>query len=156
MVHAIVVGGSGSLGRGIVSAFKHLSVINVDFEVNKDAASNILLEKQQNWVHQAKVVTEKVENVLANGNANAIIHCAGGWAGGALGEDSTLDSMDSMWKMNVQSAILASHLTARVLNPDGGLAVLTGAQAAALGATPDMAAYGMSKAATHHLTQTLA
>ena len=36
----------------------------------------------------------------------------------------------------------------------GGLAVLTGAHAA-LHPTPDMAAYGMSKAATHHLVGSL-
>eukprot|EP01089_Gocevia_fonbrunei_P016045 TRINITY_DN4885_c0_g1_i1.p1 TRINITY_DN4885_c0_g1~~TRINITY_DN4885_c0_g1_i1.p1 ORF type:complete len:139 (-),score=39.70 TRINITY_DN4885_c0_g1_i1:37-453(-) len=58
-----------------------------------------------------------------------------------------------MINFNIQSALASSHLAANFLQ-EGGLLVLTGAQAA-LNPTPGMIAYGITKAATHHLIASL-
>lgn len=66
-----------------------------------------------------------------------------------------LEQVDQMWHMNMHSAICASHLATNHLSPTG-LVVLTGAQAIfPLRGSPSMAAYGLAKAATHQLVQTL-
>jgi dihydropteridine reductase len=59
-----------------------------------------------------------------------------------------------MLRFNVDSALAASVVAAHTLSDDG-LLLLTGAKAA-LGATPGMIGYGVSKAATHHLLASLA
>lgn len=56
--------------------------------------------------------------------------------------------------MNIRSALGASHVASKLLK-ENGLLVLTGASAA-LNATPGMIAYGITKAATHHLIKSLA
>lgn len=34
------------------------------------------------------------------------MNAAGGWTGGRIGDKSSLDGFEMMWKMNMQSAIL--------------------------------------------------
>ena len=85
---------------------------------------------------------------------NAVVHAGGGWAGSDPGEDSFPVSLEVMWEANVKSAALAAHAAGALLRP-GGMLTLTGAAAAmSETGTPGMAAYGMAKAATHHLMQT--
>ena len=83
-----------------------------------------------------------------------VLCLAGGWAGGSIDSKELFVSMDRMWSMNVQSAVLASHIASKHLAPSGAL-VLTGAQAGT-GPTPGMVAYGISKAATIQLVSSLA
>jgi dihydropteridine reductase len=61
---------------------------------------------------------------------------------------------DLMLKQSVWSSVIASSIASKYLKP-GGIIVLTGAKAA-LGPTPGMIGYGLSKAAIHHLTKSLA
>ena len=97
---------------------------------------------------------------------------AGGWAGGAIDVASTdefVANVDRMLSFNLMSALQTSRIAARTLMPGGLLVkrvnwsvplvlivlqVLTGA-AAALGPTGGMVAYGVTKAATHHLIRSL-
>ena len=69
-------------------------------------------------------------------------------------DNDLLSGMDKMWDFNIKSAVLSSKLAAKNLR-EGGLFVLTGA-AAAIGPTPTMIAYGISKVATHQLIKSLA
>lgn len=59
-----------------------------------------------------------------------------------------------MLKQSVWSSVLASSIASKYLKP-GGILVLTGAKAA-LNPTPGMIGYGLSKAAIHQLTKSLA
>jgi len=59
-----------------------------------------------------------------------------------------------MWKFNGQSSLACAHLAAKLLNT-GGLLLLTGASPA-LTPSPHNIAYGMSKAAVHHLIVSVA
>ncbi len=73
---------------------------------------------------------------------------------GSVKDESIWATMEKMWSFNLQSAILAAHVACHCLK-EGGLLVLTGA-ASALKPTPSLIAYGVSKAATHHLVTSMA
>lgn len=75
--------------------------------------------------------------------------------GGSLASETTklLESVDQMWKMNVQSALATCHLASKFLKKQG-LVILTGAYAA-LQETSGMIGYGISKASTHQIAQSL-
>ena len=68
-------------------------------------------------------------------------------------DESIFDGVDQMWNFNVQSSVASAHIATNFLK-EGGLFILTGADAA-LRPTPTMIAYGITKAATHHLIASL-
>eukprot|EP01129_Flabellula_baltica_P005844 TRINITY_DN2143_c1_g1_i1.p1 TRINITY_DN2143_c1_g1~~TRINITY_DN2143_c1_g1_i1.p1 ORF type:complete len:257 (-),score=78.24 TRINITY_DN2143_c1_g1_i1:39-809(-) len=147
----LVLGGSGSLGSALVSALKAegYSVISVDFRDNNEADAVVTLDAQKGLVDMSSDVGEKIGD-----QAFDLVACvAGGWAGGAPGDSGFVQSCSQMIDMNLNSAILASDLAGKYLN-QGGLFVLTGSTAAE-GRTGGMVAYGMVKAATHHLARDL-
>lgn len=70
------------------------------------------------------------------------------------GETSELlGSVEKMYQMNLQTALASAHIAAKFLK-QGGLVVFTGANAAR-SATSGMIGYGITKAATHQLAQSL-
>jgi len=152
MPSALVYGGAGQLGQAIVAKFNAAGyeTTSVDFRANEQAAKNILLKGDAEAdVHAV------AEKLTADGaSPNAIVCAAGGWTGGDVKSKDLLQGVDKMWRFNVQSAVACSHIASHFL-ADGGLLVLTGA-AAALSPTPGMIAYGVTKAATHHLVKSLA
>jgi dihydropteridine reductase len=85
---------------------------------------------------------------------NVVFCAAGGWAGGSIKSGDLVANVDKMISMNVHSALQASRIAALRLAP-GGLLVLTGAAAAVEG-TSGMIAYGITKAATHQLVESMA
>ncbi|OQR86972.1 dihydropteridine reductase [Achlya hypogyna] len=148
----LVVGGSGALGRGVAGRFAaaEWSVVNVDYSENPDSATNVTLQSQQSSLAQLP----KILAAIKDQKVDAIVCAAGGWAGGGIDSAESLENLATMYSMNMESALLASHLAATKMNA-GGLLVLTGS-VAALNGTPDMVTYGMSKAATHHLVASAA
>jgi len=97
---------------------------------------------------------------------DAIVVAAGGWKGdpesppdGAseheleVGATAYAETIDRMMKMNFDP-VVASGYVAQHYMADSGLFVAIGATAA-LGPTPGMLGYGLSKAGAHHLVQTL-
>ncbi|KAG0321524.1 hypothetical protein BGZ99_003876 [Dissophora globulifera] len=147
----VVYGGSGALGRAIVSTFikNKWNVTSVDFFANQDATTNILLEKGDSLEEQGKRVVGGV-----SGHVDAIVCVAGGWAGGNAASNDFFASSELMWKQSVHSSLVAAHLASKSLK-SGGLLTLTGAYPAQNG-TPFMIGYGMAKAAVHQLVASLA
>jgi len=147
----VVFGGGGALGRAVVKAFGDAKwrVVSVDFAANDDAAQNVAIKGEPEA--DAKAVLAG----LGDARADAVVSVAGGWSGGGIGDDGVFASTAKMLSFNVNSALTAAHVAAKVLKPDAdALLVLTGALAA-LDATPGMIGYGMSKAATHHLLKSI-
>jgi len=85
---------------------------------------------------------------------DAIFCVAGGWAGGNLNSKDFIKNSHLMLQQSVWSSYIAASLASHFLS-DGGLLVLTGAQAA-LSPTPGMIGYGVAKAAVHQLTKSAA
>ncbi|ELR16129.1 dihydropteridine reductase [Acanthamoeba castellanii str. Neff] len=139
----LVYGGAGQLGGTVVSHFKQAgyTTYSVDFRPNEDAHHNFVLSPDV----RTKENTAKVVKGLKDQNAtlDAVICVAGGWLGGNVKEESIFDGVDKMFEFNVQSSIASAHIAANSLK-EGGVVVLTGADAA-LGPTPSMIAYGITK-----------
>jgi len=152
----LIYGGSGALGRSIIREFKrgNWNVTSVDVASNQEADLNCNVDDSVDWGAATRKVLEKIEQHDPTGKFFTVVAVAGGWIGGTVKDGSIFENSDQMWSLNVRSAISASHVASRLLT-EGGLLVLTGA-APALEGTPEMLAYGVSKAAVHHIVKTLA
>ena len=155
MQRALVIGGSGALGRSLVEAFKAASweTLSVDLTANPTADKSIA------WGPDAPAwglqLSSLRQTFAGSQPFAAILVAAGGWAGGgAVDGDALVASTEAMLRVCLHPALLGGAVAAHHLAP-GGLLVLTGS-AAALGPTPGMLAYGCIKAATHHLAASLA
>lgn len=91
----------------------------------------------------------------ANPNIRVVINCAGGYQDGDVRCENVLQTSANMWDVNVLPSVAASHLASHVLQKDG-LLILTGAAPVLHAPTPKILAYGISKAAIHHLVESLA
>lgn len=61
------------------------------------------------YIYTAKAL----EQLKGDDKYNSIFHVAGGWAGGSVSDPGFLESVDKMWKFNLQSAALASYFAGR-------------------------------------------
>nr|VZH96366.1 unnamed protein product [Spirometra erinaceieuropaei] len=99
-------------------------------------------------------VKKGVKEVLGDESVDAILCVAGGWAGGSCSTKSFIKNVDCVVRQSIWSSSIAASLSCSYLRP-GGTLVLSGALSA-IHPTPGMVAYGMAKAAVHHMTQSLA
>jgi dihydropteridine reductase len=151
----LVYGGSGQLGSVVLSLFKskQWKTFSLDFRQNEEANVNIVLDKTESFQMHSEKVFKELEKGGGN-KINAVICVAGGWAGGNSLDENLIKNTEAMISQSVYSSIIASKIASTYLADDGLLA-LTGAKAA-LGSTPSMLAYGLSKAAVIQLTKSLA
>lgn len=154
----LVYGGKGALGATIVKYFRDQNwwVGSIDLQANDDANVNVIVDSSSaSWVDQNAAISKKLAEALGGGNkVDAILCVAGGWAGGNAASDDLVQNADLMWKQSVWTSVIAAGLGAHHLS-EGGVLVLTGAQAALKG-TPGMIGYGLAKAAVHQLVKSLA
>jgi dihydropteridine reductase len=152
MSRVLVYGGRGALGQSIVRLFnkKNWHTVSVDFTENNDATRSVIIPKDDSWSNQAQHVEENVKSE----SFDAVVCVAGGWTGGNIKSKELINSTDLMWKSSVQTAVLSAQIAAKYMK-QGGLLVLPGA-AGATTPTPGMIAYGVAKAAVHHLVRSLA
>eukprot|EP00002_Diphylleia_rotans_P034553 TRINITY_DN7431_c0_g1_i1.p1 TRINITY_DN7431_c0_g1~~TRINITY_DN7431_c0_g1_i1.p1 ORF type:complete len:242 (-),score=59.82 TRINITY_DN7431_c0_g1_i1:240-965(-) len=159
----LIVGVNGTLGKAIRTAFQRASfrVVGIDTHESTKVMHQTPRAEEKDFVPykggsdfpaSAKDVVARIAEIAPA--IDAVICTAGGWRGGSISEPVIFQNVEAMHDMNVRSALLASHIAASHLKSQG-LLVLTGAEAA-LRPTPSMLAYGMSKAATHHLIASLA
>lgn len=157
----LIVGGCGQLGRACVEHFKKLrwttfivdQVLNSEIsnELDTDADGSFAIDTKGSWADKSSNLLNTMK--LARKEYDVVMSVAGGWAGDDISSADLIPSFESMWEMNVQSAVMAAQIAENNL-AEGGLLVLTGAEAA-LRPTPGMLSYGTCKAATHHLVKTL-
>lgn len=151
MKKALVIGGSGSLGKAIVKELKNKSfqIISIDINENKEANYNIIINKQHNLSYQYHSIRNNINNYLSGHLFQGVFCAAGGWMGGKIGDENFLNILEKMNFMNLETAALSSNLAINYLENNGTL-ILTGAQAA-LHPCPNMISYGISKSSTHYL-----
>lgn len=148
---AFVLGGSGQLGSGVVDRFVALgwSCISADFRASPTATQSIVFPSGTSTSDQYKLIKASLAS-----HVDAVVCAAGGFEMESIGSPDVFAHLDKLVDFNMKSALLASHIASQHLNKDGIL-VLTGAKAA-LSPTAWAIAYGMTKAATHNLVQSLA
>ncbi|KAL2915716.1 hypothetical protein HK105_204662 [Polyrhizophydium stewartii] len=138
MSRALVYGGSGALGRAIVSRFRSANwhVISLDFSENPEASANIVLSlpgRAPSLADSGETVTARVAEALGNHKLDAILTVAGGWAGGNLADSSLFANTDAMISQSIHSSVIAARLAALHLK--------------------EYIAYGLAKAAVHQLVK---
>merc|ERR1711963_968848 len=97
---------------------------------------------------------DQISSQLRDNKLDCVVNVAGGFMMG----NASCTQLLADARLALEQSIASSLLAARILNKHGnkgGLLVLPGA-AAATSPTPTLLAYGLAKAATHHLTQSLA
>lgn len=143
---AIVIGAHGALGGALVRAFGGAGwrTVGVDVAQCSGATTCVKITGKDGASDSAQIVS-----ACGGAPADAVVCVAGGFAMAPASASDVFGQAEHLWAFNVQSALLACHVAARCVAPDG-LLVLTGA-AAALRPQPAMLAYGITKAATHYM-----
>ncbi|RKP13381.1 hypothetical protein BJ684DRAFT_20127 [Piptocephalis cylindrospora] len=116
----IVHGGSGALGRSLVSKFvsEGWRVVSVDLGKNEEATENVIVAGGTGGAsEQAEEVLSGVKKVVGEEDkVQAVLCVAGGWAGGGVGKIGGLRGADRMWEQSVVSSLVASHLAVHLLD----------------------------------------
>jgi NAD(P)-dependent dehydrogenase (short-subunit alcohol dehydrogenase family) len=160
----IVTGGTGALGRALVSLLLergHRVVVPWRHEKGwKELQSSLgrptgLLGRRADLEQEvgARTFLEWAVGELSTLHGMALT--AGGWAGGARFEEAPDEEWDSMLRSNLATASRLCRLALPHLLEGGGSVVTVGARAAEV-AGDGMAAYAVSKSAVHALTRVLA
>lgn len=150
----LVSGGNGALGKAVVSTFKANGwhITSVDYKENKNADVNLLLNAGTDWNTNVKTVLEKLSSQKTK--FGVVVNVSGGWAGGGAKDFDTINNLDAMISMNLQSSVTAAHIACNHLS-ENGLVVLTGAAPVYKGGTPGMLSYGISKAGVHFVVKSI-
>jgi len=154
MTRVVVYGGKGALGSTLVNHFKSKSwwVCSIDLVENPEADANVVVKGSTLEEQAANVNTEIAK--IADEKFDALFCVAGGWAGGDAANKNFIKNTDLMMKQSIWTSVISANVAAQHLK-EGGLLQLTGAEPCLAG-THFMIGYGLSKAAVHQLTASLA
>ena len=151
----LIVGGSGALGKSVVSVFKRQGwqLLNIDLQANTEAHSNLILDSQKKIQEQIRQIHEQTG--AFSKSFDSIICTAGGFDMGSVRDHDVFEKYEKLDRMNAQSALLSAHLAANYLG-EQGFVCLTGAAKVFEGPVNWAFAYGMTKQTTHALALHLA
>lgn len=148
---AIIIGGSGALGRACVQSFRgNWEVTSVDISANLDAHRNIAVQAGDLPELQARALFAGLQ-----GKYEAILCVAGGYVAGSVGNAEVFAQTQSMFGMNLNPSLLTAHIATKHLAASG-LLLFTGAAAPFKSITTEQMAYGLSKTAVHSLASNVA
>lgn len=155
----ILLGGNGQLGKVICNKFlnnnlKHQwKVISLDYHINKSASDNIILSSNIDIDSIYNKLNTYKSSTNTEKSFDAIINVAGGWIGDSLSDKNLINTNEKLYKMNVTSTLLASHLSTHFLKRNG-LLVLTGSNAVRQSqswVSDVMISYQLTKMMVHNL-----
>ncbi len=95
----LVVGGSGALGKSVVSVFKNNGwrLLNVDLTANTEADFNLILDSQKKMQEQISQVHKETSNFSKS--FDSIICTAGGFEMGSVRDHDIFQKYDRLDKM---------------------------------------------------------
>lgn len=144
---ALIIGGSGALGRALVQSFRATwEVTSVDLHPNTDAQRHIGLTSTDSTEKQAHSLFTQ----LHGNKYHAILCVAGGFVTGRVTEPAVFSQAETMFELNVNPSLLAAHVATKLLS-ESGLLLFTGAATPFKSTTPECLAYNISKVAVHSL-----
>jgi NAD(P)-dependent dehydrogenase (short-subunit alcohol dehydrogenase family) len=159
----IVTGGSGALGRAVVSRFlaagdrvvipwivkRERDAIELDERAALESGRLVLVEADVSEESGARAV------VSAATYAEVLVNGVGGFAGGTPVHETELEVWDRMYRMNVRTAAAMSRAVLPVMLARKRGAIVNIASRAAIDRPAGIAAYAASKAAVMALTESL-
>lgn len=153
----IVTGGTGALGRAVVTAFLGAGdrvvvpwIVDAEAKAMPDHAGLVLVEADVAEPAGAAAVIEAAPEPAA------LVNGVGGFAGGDPVHETGLDVWDRLLRMNVRTAVCMCRAAIPRMRAAGAGVVVNVASQAALDCPAGLAAYSASKAAIVVLTRTLA
>ncbi len=159
----VVTGAFGNLGMAVARAFceqgANLALIDyaqppTGIEADFGAPHCVLGGVDLTGAASAAAAMETVRETL--GSIDALINIAGGFRWQTV-EQGDIDGWDSMFAINLKTAVIASKTALpQLAKSQAGRIVNVGAGAAARPASAGMGAYAASKAGVHKLTESLA
>jgi len=159
----IVTGGSGALGRAVVSRFLNAGdrvVVPWIVKPERDAIEaeeSAALKSGGLVLVEADIAEEAGARAAAAAVAGAevLVNGVGGFAGGQALHETDLDVWDRMFRMNVRTAVAMSRAVLPGMLARGRGAIVNIASRAAFDRPAGLAAYAASKSAVVVLTEAL-
>jgi NAD(P)-dependent dehydrogenase (short-subunit alcohol dehydrogenase family) len=156
---ALITGASGGLGAAVSRTFQeagfkvaaasgHVPAGAEATGTYKPIAANLMV------AGEAKALVDRT--VAAFGKLDAVVHLAGGFAGGHPIEETPADEWDHMWNLNLRTAVNVIQASLPGMRAAGyGRIVVIGSRAG-VDAPAGLSAYTASKAALHAVVRTVA
>jgi NAD(P)-dependent dehydrogenase (short-subunit alcohol dehydrogenase family) len=157
---SVVCGASGGLGPAVLDALTPLgdTVVGVA-SPRSDPARLEAIRPGIRWeradLTEPAAVEELWRRIDGLGEVRRLVNVTGGFAGGSVAE-STPEQLREMLRLNLESAWWSSREAARRMVAGGGGVIVNVGSRAGLTLGSGAAAYAVSKAAVHALTQVLA
>jgi NAD(P)-dependent dehydrogenase (short-subunit alcohol dehydrogenase family) len=159
----IVTGGSGALGRAVVSRFLEGGdrvVVPWILKAERDAIEaeeGAALQSGRLVLVEADLSEESGARIAANAlpDAEVLVNGVGGFLGGPPVLETELEVWDRMFRMNVRTAVAMSRAVLPGMLARGRGAIVNIASRAAFDRPAGLAAYASAKAAIVVLTETL-
>ena len=152
MKSVLVIGGSGALGKSIVSSLKKLKqgsfVYSADLIKNEEASKNIILPKK----YEENSLAEIKKNF--DHKFDCIINVAGAFRAENLSNEEIIAVSERMYNANVLTSILAAHIAKTHMNKNG-LLIFTGAIGVKDSMGTGILAYQLAKNSVYYLTNLL-
>ena len=154
---AIVTGGSGALGRVVVSALaaKGFDVARIDHGQAKVTQAGVLDIGGVDLTDSTAAETAVAKTVAAFGGADVLINIAGGFTWQTV-VDGDPANWVRMQAMNLTTAVTMTRAALPELLKRPGARIVNIGAGAAITAAAGMGAYAASKAGVHRLTESLA
>jgi NAD(P)-dependent dehydrogenase (short-subunit alcohol dehydrogenase family) len=149
----LITGAAGGLGSAVCRIFVEagLDVIAVDRSPQRQSYATIEAD-----LTTAPGATAMIEQALAHGPVDALVHLVGGFSGGKPIAETDDQTFDLMMNVNLRIAFNAIRAALKpMMNARSGSIVAIGSRAA-VDPSPNLAAYAISKAALVALIKNVA
>ena len=140
----VVTGASGNLGAAVVERLQRARASVVP-----------LTRKDADLSNETQVETAYDGALQRYGTLWGSVHCAGGWAGGALAQ-TPVEVFEHMVAINLRSTFLCCRAALRRMRGEGRIVNVAALNAATLTGVSGAAAYAASKAGVIALTKAIA
>ena len=157
-MHAMVTGGTGSLGGAVVHTFLEAgySVYAVGRR-KPEQVRNTHLHWGQYDLASPEAAPQLIEDALRQfGPLDAIIHTMGAFAGGAPVEETDDKTWNTMLATNLYSSFYLFRAALRAMRPRNYGRLLAVGSRTAVNPAPNLSAYTVSKAGLQTLVETIA
>lgn len=153
---ALVLGSNGALGREIARLYTAHKWSVLAFDVAAKSAHDSVTSYHTLPLASTAEEMQRLLRAHAKelGNPRAVINVAGGWTGGDVKDDQLAAKTYEMLHQSLFSSLAAANVAA--LDGDKEVLTVIAGAAAALQPTPGMLAYGVAKAAVHHMVRSIA